>query len=200
MQRLLSEDPSLIDLGGRFEHTPLMKAAHHGHADIVEWLIDHGGANIEAWASNGDTVLIMSTWNLEVVSILLNRGADINSTDHHGCSTLMIALYCTDIKTVELLLSQEGLDLDAQDERGCTALWYDHGEEEVLTLLLAAGVDPRINRNDGQTPLDWERHHGHRRDSIRLLEVMVIVIFYLFSSLSNHHVTYTSHTGCCYCS
>lgn len=48
VQRLITADPSLIELRGFQDDTHLIAAARHDHAAIVGWLIDHAGADIEA--------------------------------------------------------------------------------------------------------------------------------------------------------
>lgn len=106
---------------------------------------------------------------LGVMSILVNRGADINRADAHGERPLILAACNGRVGVVQFLLSQEGMDLDAQDADGCTALLkasFD-GRVEVLRLLLAAGADPRIANNDGETPC------SNTHIFIELLEVRV---------------------------
>lgn len=68
VQRLFRKDPSLINLRGRNDETPLTLAARGGHAAIVEWLIDNAGANIEAHNIYENNGLHLSSWkgHLEV--------------------------------------------------------------------------------------------------------------------------------------
>lgn len=39
VQRMITEDPSLIELRGQLDNTPLLIATQQGHAAMVEWLI-----------------------------------------------------------------------------------------------------------------------------------------------------------------
>lgn len=89
VQRLVTEDPSLIELRDHLDETTLLKAAFMGRTAIVEWLIDYAGANIEAqdFLDGGAGLYFSSCFgHLEVVSNFLNRGADINRGD--ACSSL----------------------------------------------------------------------------------------------------------------
>lgn len=107
--------------------TPLLclQLLGEGHAAIVKWLIDHASANIEAHTINGLTALYWSSarGHPEVVSLLLNRGADINRANRSGLSPLMVAANNRHVGVVELLLSHKGINLEVQDEAGRNALW-----------------------------------------------------------------------------
>lgn len=113
---------------------------------------------------------------MEVVYILLNRGADVNIDNTWRRPPLTIAALHGHVGVVEILLSQKGTYLDSQDENGRTALWMaaSEGHEEVLRLLLAAGADPSTADDDDwhDTPLYIARLRGHY-GCIRLLQVSV---------------------------
>lgn len=137
--------------------TPLLIAADGGYTDIVEWLLHHGGANIEAQSIYGWTSLFLSCRKgyVEVVSSLLNRGADINRADNEGCSPLMMAVREGRVRIVEILLSRPDIAINARDSKNRTALFIASywGREEVVRLLLGAGADFRPTGDDGSTPL-----------------------------------------------
>lgn len=86
VQRLVTKNLSLIERRNYCRKTSLILAAWYGHAAVVEWLVDHAGANLEAQDGDGCTGLYWSSWwgHLDVVSILVDRGADINRRNHHG--------------------------------------------------------------------------------------------------------------------
>ena len=57
VQRLITEDPALLELRGYYKDTPLLRAARHGHPERMKWLLDQG-ADREAQANGGwDAVL-----------------------------------------------------------------------------------------------------------------------------------------------
>lgn len=199
IQRLLIDDPSLIESQGIMDYTPLIAAASYGHKATVEWLINHGGANVNAQDRFEATALYHSSFigHLDIVSFLLYQGGvDVNKANDNGMRPLMIAALERHVDVVELLLSQPGIDLDARARDGETALWFasDEGYVEILQRLVEAGADPTVADNDGQTPLDKARQGGYD-GCIKLLEVSVRDVFYLtfqsFMLTPPHTYTYT---------
>ena len=79
------------DLGG---HTPLAWAAHSGHEEVTEVLLEREEVSPDESDYRGRTPLLHAVWNghEEVVKILLMRG-DVNPTQtmkaiQHSCSLL----------------------------------------------------------------------------------------------------------------
>lgn len=76
-------------------------------------------------------------------------------------------------EVVALLLDQKGINLDAQDtvERW-TSLHHaaTRSYPPSIKRLIAAGADPKITNNQGQTPLDKARIKSHH-ECVSLLKV-----------------------------
>lgn len=53
LQRLITEEPTLLELRDGDDYTPLMLSSYRGHGEIVAWLVDQG-ANIEAHDNEGN--------------------------------------------------------------------------------------------------------------------------------------------------
>jgi len=69
-----------------FNMTPLHMASWKGKLGAVQCLLDHG-ANIDVRETNGCTPLrwaIRDSDNIQVVRLLLERGADVNARDNYG--------------------------------------------------------------------------------------------------------------------
>ena len=68
--------------------TPLMKAAMHGHVDIVRFLLDRG-ANIDNRSDIDDTALHYAAYygHDEIVKLLIERGANLHVRDDHDNRT-----------------------------------------------------------------------------------------------------------------
>ena len=66
----------------------------------------------------------------------LRRGADVNATDHRGCSPLMLASAAGHLGTCRILL-EAGANLHLSDADGndALALALQHGREDVVGLL-----------------------------------------------------------------
>lgn len=155
VKKLLAKGANINDPIGKYGETALMLAAHNGHADTVELLIDEG-ADIEAKAKWGRTALIREAdWgDTEDVKLLINKGADIEARDDEGKTALMAAAMSDKTETVKLLL-KKGADIEAKDEEGQTALMAAAMEDqtETVKLLLKRGADIEARDEEGQTAL-----------------------------------------------
>jgi len=102
-------------------------------------------SNFLAAAESGDTAKIAES---------LNQGIDVNVTDEHGQTALMVAADEGHVDTVKLLL-QHKASPDLQNRLGGTALMLAcfKGHLEVITELLKAGADVNTKSNDGYTAL-----------------------------------------------
>ncbi|XP_057316826.1 ankyrin repeat, PH and SEC7 domain containing protein secG-like [Hydractinia symbiolongicarpus] len=95
---------------------------------VMEYLISQGG-DISARDINEMTALVRAASKglLDSVTFLLNRGANINSTDKCNRTALhhcVFQLNCfTDIKMVDTLISR-GIDVNIKDNFGKTAAYY----------------------------------------------------------------------------
>jgi ankyrin repeat protein len=76
------------------------------------------------------------------VQALLNRGANVNATDHEGKTALMWAAQNGRQDVVPVLL-EKGADVNAKDKKGKTALDLarNYQQEHTGALLLKAGAN-----------------------------------------------------------
>lgn len=91
----------------------------------------------------------------QIVRLLLERGADINSQDEWGRGALMIASDAGYLETVKLLLDWEA-NVHLKDMRGYTALmraaWKGH--LDIVTALIERGADVNgVDEKHGYTAL-----------------------------------------------
>jgi len=65
-----------------FYWTPLHMAAHSGVRSVVEYLLEHG-ASLEAKSLTGATPVMkaIETCSLDIVQLLINRGAKVRTED-----------------------------------------------------------------------------------------------------------------------
>src|SRR5262245_30646146 len=96
-------------------------------------------SNFLAAAESGDTAKIAES---------LNQGTEIDVTDEHGQTALMLAADEGNVDTVKLLL-QHKASPDLQNRLGGTALILAcfKGHLEVVTELLKAGADVNTKSN-----------------------------------------------------
>ncbi|MDB4766140.1 ankyrin repeat domain-containing protein [bacterium] len=95
----------------------------------------------------------------DVVTFLVDRGANINAKNDEGIAPLHIAAWP---KMVEMLVSH-GADVNIRNKTGATPLMI-HAREpdryDVLRALLRAGADPTLSDDDGRTALEIATEFG----------------------------------------
>ena len=143
--------------------------AHQGHTDILEMLLDDGGADIRIDDDDGDTALhySVSHGNFDVVSVLLDsKVANPNILNKAGYTSIMlIALAAITSDTHRAVISRLfGLgDVNIRaSQHGQTALMLavSHGRLDMVQLLVEAGADVNIRDEDGSTALMCAAEHG----------------------------------------
>ena len=140
--------------------TPLISAALLGYPQVTNKLLDKG-ANIEARNKEGQTALMISVlghaanqadmsaagdnrwhnrWE-QVVSALLNRGADVNVIDNRGASPLFVAIFSQDYLLCRVLI-EAGADINHKLPSGVSMLRFAKigSSQEVVDLLITNGA------------------------------------------------------------
>ncbi|KAL7629604.1 hypothetical protein AAE478_001126 [Parahypoxylon ruwenzoriense] len=90
----------------------------------------------------------------EIVTALLDAGANINYQDEYGNTALQFSCWNSNSRVTQLLLSRVP-DVDRADNDNFTALTdaARRGATECLKLLLDAGANPEIESISGKRPL-----------------------------------------------
>jgi ankyrin repeat protein len=140
--------------------TPLTAAAKRGDVNTIKLLLIRGAKidepNSGKWSA---TPLYWSLFSckFEAAELLLEKGANVNSTDSFGSSPLHMAVCCkdVDISLIEHLI-QKGADVNYKNTSdGLTSLHYaiSSGSDDVARLLIEKGADVNALDHDGTTPL-----------------------------------------------
>jgi serine/threonine-protein phosphatase 6 regulatory ankyrin repeat subunit B len=170
-----------IDAKDQWENTPLMRACLYGHENVARFLLDNG-ANVNATSGSWTSLILAARDGFtDVVELLIDRGAEMESRTSWNYTALKCALEGEHIDTARLmmrkgarkvgielptaakmgmykivkLVAEEGGDIDATDEKGLTALAYIiHRKDFAMAkFLLEHGAS--IDKADqyGKTPL-----------------------------------------------
>lgn len=144
-QKLLRNSPDHINKTGPAGSTPLMYAALYGDLDSSRQLLQ-SGADPNLQNEAGATALMWATDNLEMVSALVEDGADVNAKSRDSRTPLLIASGRFRAAPVVKFLLDHGANPSAHspalfDVMTPLAEAAYAGDETVLRMLLARGAD-----------------------------------------------------------
>jgi len=107
-------------------------------------------------------MIAAASGHTEVMTLLLDAGANFRLQDRHGDTALMAAVRIGSLGAVNLLLKR-GADPNQRDSMGRTALiWAARtGRLDVVRALLAAGADINPSDGAGQNALSAATVMGH---------------------------------------
>ena len=129
--------------------TVLNQASTYGEIDIVRCLVEYG---IEVSGLTAALVLAVEYNQVEVVSYLIDHGADYNIATIDGASLMTYVCLVGYLDIVRILLTR-GADANAADCPGSMPLEFAVLHSDIPKLLLEAGADPNIHFADGSTAL-----------------------------------------------
>jgi len=121
------------------------------------------GADLEATTDGGWTALQCAVEERhQVVSMLLDNGAESNTAGDDGGTPLHMAALAGPCSIVRLLL-EKGASVDAKTDDDRTPLHYAAmgGYCGIARLLLVSGANPKAKNARGQVPLQTAAEHDH---------------------------------------
>ena len=156
--------------GRELKTTPLINAVENGNLDCVKVLLKYkadteGRGDFHSsdpfpypyfWLCGTPLCVAAAYGNLEILSCLVENGADINAATNYvpGLTPLMFAVQESHIDAVNYLLDQ-GADVNLQQESGYTALHFAaaNGYFNALKCLIKHGTDVNARDKNNRTPL-----------------------------------------------
>lgn len=123
--------------------TALMIAAEYGSIENIHLLLEFG-AEVNAQDASQTTALrwaLTRKSNLDVLKLLTERGATLNTPDRFGHTPLISAVLEGDVENVQFLL-QHGVDRTPRDSAGKTALMWAMELKKIEIVPLLEPVQP----------------------------------------------------------
>jgi ankyrin repeat protein len=157
IRALLRGGASLHAIGGLWGvQTPLQEAAWGKQLEAARVLLDAGAPPNDNFERKGRPALEWACFdgNVAFVTLLLDRGADVNARDMTGETGLHVASFKDEVELAKLLLDR-GAQVDARDDHGATPLESAStlGYVRAIALLLDRGADVNHVDKDGRTAL-----------------------------------------------
>jgi ankyrin repeat protein len=142
-----------VDLKNNEGKSPITIAIEKDNLAVVKGLLEMGKVDINQRDIDGRSLLqnIVVFGNHKMAKLFINKGADLNNTDHHERNVLFDALAYGDRTFLNYLLSLEQIDLNHKDAIGNTILQSPEVEKnnEIAKDLIIAGTDPTILPGNG---------------------------------------------------
>ncbi|RKK21198.1 hypothetical protein BFJ67_g17408, partial [Fusarium oxysporum f. sp. cepae] len=138
-------------------HTPISWACEEGHLAIAAFILDQGAQVIV-----DELVRFVKNGNIEVVKMLLEKGANPRTADNYGSTPLHLVSQNGHLEIAKMLL-EKGANARAATKNGWTPLHLasKNGHLETARILLEKGADAAAADNDGWTPLHDASRNGH---------------------------------------
>jgi len=132
------------------------------------------GANLQETNEAGESVLacaLRAGCDEEVLTLLIESGADIFDFDDEGVSIFDMAITYDNLWMVEYLL-EKGLDVNKTNRKsGFTALMAAacYGRVEIAKLLIEKGANQYVKDSKGFTAIDFARKMN-KKSVLKLLD------------------------------
>lgn len=152
----IADNPKLLTATDKNQRYILHWAAVQGRERVVELLLSFNDPPINELDDTKASPLILATLkgNLNVVKMLVEKGANINQRNWQGHSSIQYACSKGWIDIVEYLLVK-GVDINVVDNRGDSSLHRlaSLGRIEILELVLKYKPNLNSQNSEGNTPL-----------------------------------------------
>ena len=156
-----------INLKDKDKASPLHNAAFLGNLEIVDLLLNKGASSINEGNFRGQTPLLFACekGHPEVVTRLLDAGADIEARDALGRTPLMTTAISKNMEVVKVLIKR-GADINAGMKRGpatytTLTVVATYGFKDLVDLLI--DMDAAISKDTLERTLGLAVQGGHPR-------------------------------------
>lgn len=134
----------------------IYKAIQDGDIKKVKALLEENPESVNTRNEYGTTPLFLATMRgkVEIMMLLINKGADVRAKNSNGFTALDTAVYSGNKQAVELLITN-GADVNTKSKPGTTPLLFSitRGHKEVLDILINKGASLDVTDRTGSSPL-----------------------------------------------
>ena len=145
----------LEDKGVSYNQDAFYERVKNGDAFTVELFLA-AGMNPNTRYEANTTVLMKAAaiGRADLVALLIDKGANVNGTDHFGRSALTFAIQDGAHTDIVRLLLKNGADPNVKLNDGRTPLLFTVDSPDIVRALLEKGADVNVrNLDTGETPL-----------------------------------------------
>ncbi|KGO77047.1 NACHT nucleoside triphosphatase [Penicillium italicum] len=160
--KLLLEKGARIRNGSDGSRTPLYCACSNGHHQVAQMLLQREPEMIATHEGLIPLVAASEGGFLDIVQLLIQKGADISASDSFRETPLYVACENGHIEVVRLLLDK-GADVHYQGPFGYSPMHNasSEGFSEIVLLLIDRGAYINALSEFGDTPLYFACYSGH---------------------------------------
>lgn len=154
---LIEHGADLTLRSGSDNELPISRAAAVGYKDIVETICNKVKNPNQLNEALSPAVV---NSRIEIVKLLLQKGASPNSKDRYGDPVIMEGL--SKMEILEILVNA-GADVNLKDQNSQTLLIraVNTGNIKLVKFLLSKGANPKIRNARGQNALDIAESRGN---------------------------------------
>lgn len=154
VKEIIRQDKSMCDKKNSSGWTALMYAAHYGHMDIIDFLLE-SKASVHVRNHHGCNALMVAAvcGNDTIVEILIKAGSILETRDNRDWTALFHAV-CTGYHNVVALLLKHRVNLNSCERAtGMTPLMYaaKMGDIGLVKALLQKGAATSLTTHQGHT-------------------------------------------------
>ncbi|KAF4525695.1 hypothetical protein B566_EDAN014795 [Ephemera danica] len=165
---------------------PLHKASRACNIEVMEMILERDNTLLNKQNKRGQTPLHLANYGTKkedsdeltyaASKYLLSLNCLVNVEDKDGLTPINFASMKNKVKTVKLLLENDGTLLNQQNKEGCTPLHYacDSGRNEMVSFLLnLPECNINLTDNAGNTPLHYLTMHTHLCPTVKSLSLLL---------------------------